>query len=240
MTVKARALGVALIVASTLAAGPRSARAHPELSALGTNRYVTVAVLGDRIDVTDARLEGLLTGGDDRRRFDADGDGRLSPAEVQSARERLRAEGPAVTASIDDRTLAGAFAASLDLGDEPRADGAPLVVEGRQSFTVALAPGTHRLRVVVEREPPRLLETEIGVVLGPGLSLGEGPERVQFAGPRASALERRAATFVVSVTAPKPAPRHRGGLALALAGTALVALGVAGAALRRRTRRSGR
>ena len=37
--------------------GGRRGRA-PEFSALGTNRYVTVAVFDGRVDVTDARLEG--------------------------------------------------------------------------------------------------------------------------------------------------------------------------------------
>jgi hypothetical protein len=243
MTVKARGLAIALIVAGATAAAPGRARAHPEVSALGTNRYVTVAVLGDRIDVTDALFEGLLTGGDERRAFDADGDGRLSPAEVLAAQARLRADGPAVSASLDDRDLSAPFAgspfeASIDLGDEPRADGAPVVVERRQSFAVTLAPGPHRLRLVVEREPPRLLETEVGVVMGPGLSLGEGSDPVRFSGPRASALERRAATFGFVVAPPRRHPRGARGLALGLAVAALVV--VVGAAMRRRGRRSGR
>ncbi len=239
MTVKAGARAAAFVTSALVTLGAPPAGAHPEFSALGTNRYVTAAVLDGRIDVTDALLEGLLPAGDDRRRFDVDGDGSLSPAELADARERLRAEGPAVTVTVDERVLAAPLEVSIDLGDEPGAAAAPLVIERRQSFEGALPLGTHRLRLVVTREPPRLLETELGVVLGPGLTLREGVDRVSLRGSRASALEVRAATFIIDWTPPKAPPRRPRPPLLFLA-LAIFLVTLAAAAFRRRARRSTR
>jgi hypothetical protein len=207
MTVKLRVAALAF-AAATLAAGARAA-AHPEFSALGTNRYVTAAVFDGRIDVTDALLEGTLASGEERRRLDADGDGRISDAELRAGEERLRAEGPALTVEIDGRPLAAPLAVAIDIGGDPRASAEPVVVERRLTFPGAWPAGARRLRLVVAREPARVLETELGLVLGPGLALAGGTERVTFRGPHASALEERAATFdIVSTAPPKPrAPR---------------------------------
>ncbi|MDB4983407.1 MAG: hypothetical protein JWM82_4159 [Myxococcales bacterium] len=240
MTVKGGARAAAFATSAFLTLGAPSAGAHPEFSALGTNRYVTAAVLDGRVDVTDVLLEGLLPAGDDRRRFDADGDGSISPAELAAARERLRAEGPAVTVTVDDGVLSATLEVSVELGDEPGASAAPLVIERRQSFDGALPPGTHRLRFVVTREPPRLLETELGVVLGPGVALREGPARVSLRGSRASALEVRAATFVIERTPPQVTPRRGPPLLFGFVALAIFVVTLAGAAFRRRARRSAR
>jgi hypothetical protein len=233
MGVKRRGLG-AVAVAGAVWLSSGRARAHPELSALGTNRYVTAAVFDGRVDVTDARLVGLLPSGDERRRADGDHDGRIDATELAAASARLVGEGPAVGVEVDGRALAAPLEVSIDLGGEPRADGAPLVIEGRQSFGGAWPPGEHRLRLVVEREPTRLLETELAVVLGPGLALRSGPDRVLFKGPRASALEERAATFVIAATA-RTAPDHRARLVAGVAALCAAAL-LAASAWRRRAR----
>jgi hypothetical protein len=232
MTVKRRWLGGARFAAAlTVLAAAGAARAHPELSALGTNRYVTVAVFDGRVDVTDARLEGTLASGEERRKLDADGDGRISDAELAAGEERLRAEGPPVAVEIDGRALAAPETVAIDLGDEPRASAAPVVVEHRLSFPGAFPAGARRVRVVITREPPRLIDTEIGIVVGPGLTLTSGADRVTFQGERTSSLEERAATFEIA----GPPPRARSKLPLA-AGIAAVALISIVIAARRRAR----
>jgi len=239
MTVKrrrsrgARAAAPAAALLALLGAA-RAAGAHPEFSALGTNRYVTAAVFDGRVDVTDALLEGTLASGEERRRLDADGDGRISDAELRAGEERLRADGPAVAVEVDGRALAAPLVVAIDLGDESRATAAPIVVERRGSLAGAWPAGARRLRLVIGREPARLLDTEIGVVLGPGLTLAGGTDLVTFRGPRASALEERAATFdVAGPPAAKPgSPRA------ALFSLALLVVVVAGAvASLRRARR---
>jgi hypothetical protein len=225
-------VGAAFAVAA-LGGGAR-AEAHPEFSALGTNRFVTAAVFDGRVDVTDALLEGTLASGEERRRLDADGDGRISDAELRAAEERLRAEPPALAVEVDGHPVTAPFAVAIDLGDEPRATTAPVVIERRASFAGAWPAGARRLRVVVAREPPRILDTEIGVVVGPGLSLAKGSDLVTFRGARASSLEVRAATF--ELTGPAPPPRLRRSPLPVVAG-GLGALVVATLLLRRRQTR---
>jgi hypothetical protein len=230
-------LAGALLASAALAAGGRAA-AHPEFSALGTNRYVTAVVFLGRVDVADALLEGTLASGEERRRLDADGDGQISDAELRAGEERDRAEAPALAVEVDGRALTAPFTVGIDLGDERRASTAPVVVERRASFAGAWPAGARRLRVLVTRDPPRVLDTEIGLVLGPGLSLAAGQDLVAFRGPRASSLEERAATFEITQTlrAPDPPkPRH--------SRAPIVVLGLLGAAAMaaiglRRARRS--
>jgi len=236
---RARAAGA--LVALSVVAGVGRAGAHPEFSALGTNRYVTAAIFDGRVDVTDDLLEGALVSAEERRRLDADSDGRISDAELRAGEERLRAEGPAITVAIDGRVLTASVVVGIDLGDEPRATAAPLVVERRASFPGAWSARARRLRLTLAREPPRLLDTEVGVVLGPGLALASGVDRVTVPGPRASALEERVATFEVV----GPPPADEGGLPrFALEGLALAAFVGIGlgsvAAARRRASRSPR
>jgi len=83
----------------------------------------------------------------------------------------------------------------------------------------------------VTREPPKILETELGVVLGPDLALANGPDRVRFQGPRHSTLEDRSATFVIKGT---PRPTRSPVLVIVIV---LVAVLATAALLRRRHRR---
>jgi len=229
MAVKLRALGTTrllLVVVAPLAALPAGgAAAHPEFSALGTNRYVTAAVFDGRVDVTDALLEGTLASGEERQRLDGDGDGRISDAEVHAAEERLRAEPPALLVEVDGRVVAAPFAVAIDVGDDRGVTTSPVVVERHASLPDGWPGGARRLRLVIAREPARVLDTEFGVVLGPGLRLAGGPELVTFRGPRASALEERAATFeLVANEPPKPRPKLFPRVAAALSTLIVLAL----------------
>jgi hypothetical protein len=229
MTVKRRWLGGARFAATLAAvatlAVAGAARAHPEFSALGTNRYVTVAVFDGRVDVTDARLEGTLASGEERRKLDADGDGRISDAELAAGQERMRAEGPPVSVEVDGRALAAPATVAIDLGDEPRASAAPVVVEHRLSFPGGFPPGARRVRVVITREPARLIDTEIGIVVGPGLTLTSGADRVTFQGERTSSLEERAATF--EIAGPPPPARSNIPLVVGIAAFVLILSAIA-------------
>lgn len=236
MTVKAdagarsRGASVAIVLAVALVSA-RRAHAHPEFSTMGTNRYVTAAVFDDRVDVTDAWLEGALTALETRRGLDTNRDGHIEPAERQAGEEALRRGGPVVTLELDGRSASGPVAVSIDLGDDPRVGPTPVVVERRMRLDWHREA---RLRLRVEVEPPRVLETELGVVLGPGLALTDSRDRVRFDGPRRSALEDRAATFVVVETA-----RAERGKTIQLVATVTVvalALGAGARALRRRRR----
>jgi hypothetical protein len=236
MTVKRRrrpgAPGAALVVGALLLASAGAAGAHPEFSALGTNRYVTAAVFDGRVDVTDAWLEGTLASGEERRRLDADGDGRISDAELAAGQERLRAQGPTVTIEVDGRALSAPATVAIDLGDEPRASAAPVVVEERLSFPGGFPAGARRVSLAIAREPARLLDTELDLVLGPGLTLVAGADRVTFQGPRTSSLEVRAATF--ELAGPPPPPRRKPPFVIIVAAAALV---ISLTAVRKRSRR---
>jgi hypothetical protein len=225
MWVKLRArVAAAALAGAALAAAGRAA-AHPEFSALGTNRYITAAIFDGRVDVTDALLEGTLASGEERKRLDADGDGRISDAELGAAQDRLRAEAPSLTIEVDGRALSAPFGVAIDVGDDRGATTSPVVVERHASFPGAWPDGARRLRLVIAREPPRVLDTEIGVVLGPGLALSAGSDLVTFRGPRASALEERAATFdVVGSAPPKPRPKVLPRVAAALSTLLVLAL----------------
>jgi hypothetical protein len=239
MTVKNRALAiVALAVVTGLAISARVAQAHPEFSALGTNRFVTGAVFDGRVDVTDALLEGALVSGEDRRKLDADGDGTISDAERRAGEARLAAEGPWLAVEIDGRAIPAPVTVAIDLGDDLRASAAPLVVERRLSLPGSWKAGARRLRLVVTREPQRLLDTEMDLVVGPGYALARGEDRVTFHGPRASTLEERAATFEIlgrSPAAPEARTKRRWLIGVAVG---LASVGIWAATVRRRARRS--
>jgi hypothetical protein len=226
MTVKA-AVPVLLVLA---AAGP--AAAHPEFSSMGTNRYVTAAVFDGRVDLTDSWLFGALTAVETRRALDTNGDGEIDARELAAGEERRRAEGPLVTVELDGQPATAPLSVSIDLAGDQRVGPAPVVIEHRARLDRGT---TTRLRLVVTREPPKILETELGVVLGPDLALSNGPDRVRFQGPRHSTLEDRSATFVIKATSH---PRSSPVLVLSLVLVAvLVWLAVLALRLRRRHRR---
>lgn len=229
MTVKNRALAV-VALGLTL---PLRAYAHPEFSALGANRFVTAAIFDGRVDVTDALLDGALVSGEERRRLDTDGDGTISDAERRAGEARLAAEGAWLAVEIDGRAISAPVTVAIDLGEDQRSGAAPLVIERRLSLPGAWSAGARLLRLVVTREPARLLDTEIGLVVGPGYALARGEDRVTFRGPRTSTLEERAATF--ELTGPPPAVPAKGRWPFVAVGGVFVA-GVLAMLARRRAR----
>lgn len=217
MTVKK----VALIATTvTLAVGGRAA-AHPEFSSVGTNRYVAAAVFDGRVDVTDAWLQGALTAAELRRELDANHDGQVDAAERAAAEQRLRAEGPFMSVALDGRDATAPLAVTIDLGDDPRVGPSPVVVERR----TRLAGSPSQLTLTITREPPRVLETELSIVLGPNLALAEGSDRVRFGGPRRSSLETRSATFTITPLSSSHTPKLTIAAGLVLLGSALLWLG---------------
>jgi hypothetical protein len=216
MTVK----NLAVVTVLMLASGGRAA-AHPEFSSMGTNRYVTAAVFDRRVDVTDAWLHGALAAAELRRGLDVNHDGTIDAAELQSAEARLRAEGAYVAVELDGGAATAPLTVAIDLGDDPRVGPAPCVVERRVRLARAADARETQVRLTVTREPPRLLETELSVVLGPDLHLTD-PDRVRFNGPRRSSLENRHATFTVVASSAQSK--------LPLVAVAVIAAGVAGAA----------
>jgi hypothetical protein len=228
MTVKNGASGpawaggrwLAVVAAWAVVVGSGRADAHPEFSSLGTNRYVTAAVFDGRVDVTDAWLHGALTAAELRRELDTNGDGAIGPDERAGAEQRLRAAGPFASVSLDGRDAAAPLTVAIDLGDDQRVGPSPLVVERR----MRLAAAPKQVRLAVTREPPRVLETELSIVLGDGLALAQGPDRVRFDGPRRSSLEERAATFAIaplSSSSSSHAPKLTIAAGLILIGAAL-------------------
>jgi hypothetical protein len=238
MTVKAALRALPALVAL---GGP--VNAHPEFSTVGTNRYVTAAVWSGHIDVSDALLEGTLTGAEERRRLDGDGDGRISDVEVAEGERRQRAAWPSLTIELDGKALSAPATVSIDLGGDARVGTAPVMIERRMRFEMSgvPAPGARRLRLALVSDPPRLLETEIGVVLGPGLALRDGTDRLRLSGPRASVLQDRSATFVIVATTPASASRGPTlAKVAALAGVGALVFLAATFSMRRRSRPSAR
>jgi hypothetical protein len=215
-----------------LSLGGRAA-AHPEFAAVGTNRYVTAVVFDGRVDVTDALLFGALTSAPERKKLDTDGDGTVSEAERLAGEKRLVSEGAALGVELDGQAIAAPVTLIVDLGGDARVAAEALVIERRQSFPATWPAGPHRLRLTIAHEPERLLDTELGVVLTPGLTLQQASDRATFKGPRHSALEDRSATFAFTkAAAPKsqrPAPVLVAVLVLVLV------LGAVTAARRRRS-----
>lgn len=209
-----------LLVVATLAitaANGRPARAHPEISPLLANRYLSFTVTGGRLAVSYAILLGNLPGGEARRRIDSDGDGRLSPLEIESEKRRLLAQAATLfTVSIDGRPIALPLRATVQLGGDESAGAAPMVEE--LGALVPLAPGPHRARVEALAEPRRLGETEIAIDLGPGSTLTEAfagsgsglrGSRFKWQGPRVSTIEDRSATFAWTMGAAAPGEPRR-------------------------------
>jgi hypothetical protein len=223
---------VAALASAAAAWAPRPAHAHPEVSAAGSNRYVTAAVAGGRVELADTWLLGTLAAVEERRRLDSDGDGQLSREEIEHAQAARGAEPPAVRVRLDGVDQEPPSRVYIDLGGDLGAAGAPLVIERRMTLGLAPAirPGaTHTLIVELGAEPPRLLETEVMVDLEPGLVLvAPSRDRLGFKGPRRSALEQRSVTFTFAAPAAPRSARRWFGLAagvVVLAGLLVAAAG---------------
>jgi hypothetical protein len=246
----ARSLAWLVAVALLGTMGRGEAVAHPEISPMGTNRFLSLFVLPGRIEVSDAFLHGALSGAEERRRLDADGDGLLSPPELEAGRTTWSylASSMAVI-EVDGRPSRLGYAATVDPGEDNRVGPSALVIDLRA--WVEIPPGRHRVRVVLTRDPDRIHETEISIDLGRHLALeqsfrggasdgDEGPS-IKFEGPRADATEDRSATFVFAPAAPVAANVAAAGSvgrrALPLTATLLVLLTLGAVAVGWRVRR---
>lgn len=234
-----------------LAAGARTAAAHPENAPTLVNRYVTVMVSGGRLQIFVALLFGEIPARRERQRLDIDGDKRISPTERQSGARRWR-EAAAALASL---TIDGAPArftgggADIQLGAEENVATKPLVIETHEWRP--LEPGEHMIRVDLVEDPPDAGETEVGVELETGWDLlssrqGNGPQasvgRVKFSTARVAAVEDRSVTFTFRGG---PVSTSGGDQAVATRAVSLVAASIAALAigaylvLRRHARNEG-
>jgi hypothetical protein len=225
------ALVVALLASAAL---PRVAAAHPEISPQLVNRYLSLIVVGDRLEFFISLLHGALPAAPARKQMDSDGDGRIGEAELAAARlDWKRRAGQLATLTVDGAAVAlGEATADVQLGADPAVGPLPVVVEIYGSRP--LAPGTRRLRFEPVWDPPSLGETETSLDLSPdwnlvGSRLGQGPEealsRYKLQGGRRSVTEDRSATFVIrSTSAP---PRRPVALLVVVTAAALAAGGLA-------------
>jgi hypothetical protein len=239
---KKRVLRVGLVAA--LASGalfPRAGHAHPEVSPLLVNRYLSLIVVGGRVEFFVTLLYGALPATELRKGLDKNGDGRISEAERRQGQDVWKGRaGELARLALDGAPVPlGGATADLQLGPDTGAGAAPLVVEvyGAQP----LPDGTRHLRLEPGWDPPKLGETELMVDLSSGWELvssrqGSGPmerlSRYKYEGPRTSASQDRSVTFVVSSSA-TPARQPRFVLVTAVLG-ALAAVGLALEIARRR------
>ncbi len=213
------------------------------MSPLLVNRYVSLMLIGDRLEIFFTLLYGELPGSDERRRTDRDGDGRLSRAELDEAKAGWKKRAPdLVSLSLDGQPMPiEASKAEVQVGADDGVGLAPMVVELHASRTLApSASRERRIRILPGEDPLRLGETEIAVDFSSDWLLvagGRGPSpasaetRTKFDGPRISVVEDRSVTYVLRPTAPPPKPVARrlvlaiaAGLAFAIAGLTAVAI----------------
>jgi hypothetical protein len=238
--VKKKAMAGAALLALLLL--PARGGAHPEVSPQLVNRYLSVIVVGDRLEYFVTFLYGPLPAVNERKAMDADGDGAISAAELEQATARWKARaGELASATLDGQPLPFATAsASLQLGPDQTVGPAPLVVEIYGSRP--LAAGTRQVRLEPGWEPERLGETELSIDVSPDWELvsshqGQGPEeksrRYLYEGRRPSSVADRSATFVLRSAAAPTGRRPTAFIAAAIAALAGVGLALE---LRRRQR----
>jgi hypothetical protein len=192
---------------------PRQGHAHPEVSPAVVNRYLSLIVVGGRVEFFVTLLYGALPGAEARKGLDRDGDGRISEAERQQGQDDWKGRaGELAQLALDGEPVPLTDAtADVQLGPDTGAGPAPLVVEVYGARP--LPEGTRRLRLAPGWDPPRLGETELTVDLSSDWELvssrrGQGPEellsRYKLEGPPAG--EDRSVTFVIRSKSP---PSHR-------------------------------
>jgi hypothetical protein len=229
------------VLAFVLAVSAR-AEAHPEVSPQLVNRYLSIIVIGDRLELFTTLLYGPLPAVELRKELDTDGDGQITPAERETAGTRWKERAPAlVTATLDGRPLAlSETKAEVQLSGGTSVTAEAVVVEVYGSRT--LDAGEHQLGLEAGWEPPHLGETELSLDLSSDWALassrqGQGAagneRRFLFEGRRPSVTADRSATFVIRPTKPSGPGRTTFVIATALALLAGVGLALE---LRRRKR----
>jgi hypothetical protein len=237
----------ALIVAATLILGASAAGAHPEMSPRLVNRYLSVILIGDRLEYFATYLYGPLPAVAERERLDTSHDGRISEEERAAAEQRWRQRAAELLSlQLDGSPLALADGkADVQLGNDTSTGAAPMAIEVYGSHQ--LGRGPHRLRLEPGWDPPSLGETELSIDTSADWELvasrqASGPEehltRYKLEGPRLAAIQDRSATFTVRPSgASSPSiPKH---LPTAIALVLLAAAGLTMQALRRRSLRAG-
>jgi hypothetical protein len=192
------------VIAVCILLGVSRANAHPEFSPISTNRYLKLDLVGpDELRIAYTLMYGAGPALAERKRADANADGRLDDAETRTMGERLRAvvtaslkltlDGQPLSATFDTPTvgLAGPEVApnplSIDLVARLRAPGAAAHTLLLDDTTEIAQLGETEIRI--EESPrTRLLESHRGQ--------GPGPRQspILFRGPRFSALEDRSIT----------------------------------------------
>jgi hypothetical protein len=158
---KKRALPLAVLAALTALGGVRPARAHPEVSPQLVNRYLSLIVVGDRLQYFVTLLYGALPAVPLRKQLDQDGDGRISESERQRGVADWKRRAPELaTLTVDGAPVPLAEAtADVQLGPDSGTGPAPAVVE---LFGARPLPeGLRRLTLQPGWDPPRLGETEV-------------------------------------------------------------------------------
>jgi hypothetical protein len=238
---KKRFCRAAAILMSLLSA---PAAAHPEVSPEVVNRYLSIIVIGDRLEYFVTLLYGQFPGLDLRKQLDGNGDGTIDAAELDRAAQSWKARAPTLAGlAVDGTAISWADAsANVQLGPEDKVTAAPIVVELYGARPLEARP--HDVRLEPGWDPARLGETELTVDLSPDWILaasreGRGPEgkerRFLYEGRRPSSVADRSATFRIR---PLLVPPRRS--ATTFIAAAIAALAGAGLffELRRRQRRT--
>jgi len=161
--------GATIVGLATLGGAAPSAHAHPELVANQINRYLTVAVMERRFELSVALLFGELPAVVERKRIDTNQDASISEEELREAEAYWARRAEALASFTGQTNGAGPWQAVLDLGDDRTTGTVPLVVDLRREGTLPDAPTL--LGFGPKDDLPALGETEIGIVLGPGWKL---------------------------------------------------------------------
>lgn len=206
--VKRIVIALPVVLAAAFSSPWTSAWAHPEISPQTVNRYLSLAVLGEKLHVSYVLLFGLLPGAKKREQIDTDHDGKISQAEIDTETGRFtKSIGQLFDLTVDGKPAVLEPKAALDLGVDQAIGAAPLVAE--LYAALPLDRGEHRLLVNPGQDPPLLGETEIAIDVSPEWTLGASyqgaaggdgqPVRSRFRleGPRVSMFQDRSVTFVV-------------------------------------------
>jgi hypothetical protein len=224
-----------------------AAQAHPEMSPQLVNRYLSIILVGDRLEYFATYLHGPLPAVQARRQLDADHDGRLSEAErVQGETAWRQRAAQLLSLQVDGREVALDDAkAEVQLGNDATTGAAPLVVEVYGSQTISA--GRHELRLEPRWDPPSLGETELTVDTSTDWELvksrraagaDEHLTRYTLQGPRVAVIQNQSATFVVQPKGSAGPRRRRQLVPMAIALLLVAAGGLTVQRLRRKRARS--
>jgi hypothetical protein len=224
-------------LALCLLVAPAAAAAHVAPSPDANNRYLRATLLPGEVRTGFTIFFGDRPGAEERRRMDANGDGRIDAAEAAAFGLRVRDRlAPGLAVTVDGRTATGWSVADVGLGIDA-------VAAGALSVDLALVvpyddprAAEHSLHLADDLEVDRPGEGEIRVEESPGVrTIGNADLALPFIGNPSARGERAIDVRFAVDPALRPPPAHR---VVWLAGPALlvVAAAVALAAWARRRR----